>query len=520
MLNKIKYFLGLVAIMFVTIGISEVDIYASSDLVIYEPLTGEDTISVYVKGADDKKVSVQVGTSLAEIKSDQSITEPGNYVYTLILIDNSKSIKKTDRDRAKELISNLVMGRVSNEKIAIATLENNAIKYICDYTDDGLNLQNTFNSIEYEKHKAYIIDILYDLFLNNELIKEKNIFWRIIVVSDVNDHNGGKYTENELNKVLKEKKIPVYTVFCSEKTESDNIKWFTSISRETDAIDLNLINTTDFSSFVRRLQEDSDVRKIEFLPEPKLLDGMEKMVKINVGERSVSQLIFMPQKKLDIVIEKSDDEKVNEKNIENKDNKDIKDIEEEKPSDEVTFLEKYLVYIIGGIIIFILIAIISVVMIIMRRRKVLKPESNNVKKNKEFTTETFTNIMQKHDNSYGSQEQVENFVNNECVRMTCLTENWEKQFSIGDFIVVGRSLDKSGCVIDFDPTISREHCRIIRRSGKYFIENLSKNGTKINEKEIYKEEELVNGSMITLGHTKVRFEIVNNNPSETEMLFY
>ena len=81
-----------------------------------------------------------------------------------------------------------------------------------------------------------------------------------------------------------------------------------------------------------------------------------------------------------------------------------------------------------------------------------------------------------------------------------------------EVITIGRNV-KNDIQID-NLSVSKQHARIVKRQGKYFIEDMkSTNGTYLNEKKIAKEK-LANNDVITIGkHTLLA--ILEKNPVES-----
>lgn len=511
MFKKVNYVVGLLFL----IGVVSFNPYKNSyagELKILEPITSDEKITVFLKGGvSDESPIVQIGTVLAEIEENTLISGTGNYIYSLVLVDNSKSIGKSDRTKTRELISDLIVGRMPNEKIAIATCNDDQMEYLCDFIDDGINLQNAMSSIKYKTHKSYLTDILLKFCKMNELTKNNNIFLRIIVISDGSDRDGGRYRIEELDKLLSEKKIPIYAVYCSEKSGiTDNIKWFTSLARETDGEELNLTATNDLNVFVRLLQEDSNLRKLIIIPKPELMDGTERMIKISIGSQSASQLVIMPQNSIKPTeVAKNEGAKTEDNEVYETDNNDLKSIDEKiiEAQDESSFVKEYFYYIIGGIIL-ILVGISGGVYIIIKRHK-NNDEFEKIDKIVEYDpSENLTVIHKDVAFSLQNESNAVQSIFQDTIRLTCLTDTWEKQLTVSGPILIGRSHEKNNCIIDIDPTISREQCEIIKKNNKYFIKNKSKQGTKIDGAFIVNETEILSGTVIEIGSTKIRFDIV------------
>jgi pSer/pThr/pTyr-binding forkhead associated (FHA) protein len=81
-----------------------------------------------------------------------------------------------------------------------------------------------------------------------------------------------------------------------------------------------------------------------------------------------------------------------------------------------------------------------------------------------------------------------------------------------EVITIGRNV-KNDVQID-NLSVSKQHARIVKQEGKYFIEDMkSTNGTYLNEKKITKEK-LTNNDVITIGkHTLLA--ILEKQPVES-----
>jgi pSer/pThr/pTyr-binding forkhead associated (FHA) protein len=63
--------------------------------------------------------------------------------------------------------------------------------------------------------------------------------------------------------------------------------------------------------------------------------------------------------------------------------------------------------------------------------------------------------------------------------------------------------------LDLDPantSISRHHVNIVFRGGTYWLQDMSKNGTWLDNQRIYGEAPLSTGSMIGIGDNILRLE--------------
>ena len=79
-------------------------------------------------------------------------------------------------------------------------------------------------------------------------------------------------------------------------------------------------------------------------------------------------------------------------------------------------------------------------------------------------------------------------------------------------IVIGRSnasMNPNYIVIDYDSSVSKKHCRIIRQGDAYYIEDLgSLNHTYVQQKEVNGRVKIENKQVIGIGQLQFVFEII------------
>ena len=177
---------------------------AAPDAGIMETYTGEDFFSVYVKGAskDLTDVSIQIGTATGEIAAAEAITDQDISMRTLVMLDNSLSIKQEDRDKIADFLQNLISDRDAGEEMAV-TVFGEDITWLAEYTGDYGTLKQAADGIEYQDQETYLTDVLYELLTTEYLADEEDVYRRIIVVSDGVDNKSLGYTKEELYSLLK-----------------------------------------------------------------------------------------------------------------------------------------------------------------------------------------------------------------------------------------------------------------------------------------------------------------------------
>ena len=218
---------------------------------ILSSYVGKDSISLYVQGKSDMKVSAQIGTK--DIKDvDVVPLSDTEKIETLILVDNSLSTTEESRPVITELLTGIVGNKLPNESISIATFSK-SIEYKVNDTTDYTQLKNAIDSLEYKYQDAYMLPVLYDLMKNS---------------------------------------FPIYTFGCKAEDGSNNgdLENLYSIARATGAEywTVNDINNPDeiSSQFSKRLV---DIDRVDIKVPKSLQDGSEKGVKLSIMNGGLSQ---------------------------------------------------------------------------------------------------------------------------------------------------------------------------------------------------------------------------------------
>ncbi|MBP5232041.1 MAG: protein kinase [Planctomycetes bacterium] len=95
-------------------------------------------------------------------------------------------------------------------------------------------------------------------------------------------------------------------------------------------------------------------------------------------------------------------------------------------------------------------------------------------------------------------------------RLEMSRDNRTKEYELGDNTLLGRKSDCTICVPS--PKASREHCRIVKKGDKYYLEDLgASNGTLLNGKKIAREQ-LKHKDEITIGGVTFHFLEESNDP--------
>jgi hypothetical protein len=481
-----------------------VAVIAGSALVM-ESYTGETEIILYIKGieGDAANATVQTGTEVCKDVQTSSLAEEHLPMQTLILLDNSKSIPKEARKNISEIMQNIISDRVENEQIAIATFDK-SVNYLTEFTSDYTELKNAVNGIEYEKKSIYLTDVIYDLLSEEYISAENDVFRRIIVISDGIDSKSIGYTNDELYSLIKENPFPIYTIGVNNGDNDERLENLFAISRASKADSFLLDDMDNLLDINTALNEDRNIIRFTIFPADEQLDGSKKMIKITlVSGESISAEVKMPQPEI---------VKVN--NEDNEEDTSEEPLVDNKPDENNSSITGTIVIAAGACLV-VLAVIIVVVVLLVRKRKQDDFEHitddalnqfNNMQPDDDRKTEMIDVNSPMDD---GSTLMIWNTGNLYDVILTDVDSAARSfQAPLQNSIVVGRKQGKCDITIDYDKSISGEHCEIRTRDGKFYIVDLqSTNHTYVNDSLVLSEVEIFPGDIITLGRIKLKFEI-------------
>ncbi len=465
---------------------------AAPDAGIMETYTGEDFFSVYVKGAskDLTDVSIQIGTATGEIAAAEAITDQDISMRTLVMLDNSLSIKQEDRDKIADFLQNLISDRDAGEEMAV-TVFGEDITWLAEYTGDYGTLKQAADGIEYQDQETYLTDVLYELLTTEYLADEEDVYRRIIVVSDGVDNKSLGYTKEELYSLLKENPYPVYTIGC-----------------------VNGKNTEELDRKSTRLKADRDIVKLHIKPVPEAMDGSRKAVKISYTNQgstvNLSADIMMPQQTQIAAKEPAPEpepEVVPEP---------APKAEPEVEADEEDKESAKAVIVITIFCLVVVAAVIVIVLLVLRRkRKKVQFETidDNILQELERSFETAdektelvrTNIPDDDGRTY----MIWNGGNTYHIILTDI-HSMAKTFQVPleRSVTVGRKQGMCDVILDYEKSVSSKHCEISVKDGKFYIKDLqSANGTYVNGSKVLADTEIFSGNVIKLGRLELKFEV-------------
>ena len=229
-------------------------------------------------GSSDFDVSCQIGQSQPDTVSCSLVSDSGTIVKTLILLDNSLSVKEKYRSFISATISDIIDSKLENEQITLAVFSDH-ITYILEDSNDKEALKKVLAEIQYSDQETYLTDVLCDYYrtLPDD---DGSVFRRIVVVSDGVDNKAIGYTRAELEKIIAEKPFPIYSLGCSNGSNNEQLKNMFSLSRMTGGKEFLLDDLKDTSEILEGLNETNGTIRAVITPQKKDLDGSKKAVQV------------------------------------------------------------------------------------------------------------------------------------------------------------------------------------------------------------------------------------------------
>lgn len=510
--EKLKLTLAVLAVL-MQCGMT---VNAAPDAGIMETYTGEDFFSVYVKGAskDLTDVSIQIGTATGEIAAAEAITDQDISMRTLVMLDNSLSIKQEDREKIADFLQNLISDRDAGEEMAV-TVFGEDITWLAEYTGDYGTLKQAVDGIEYQDQETYLTDVLYELLATEYLADGEDVYRRIIVVSDGVDNKSLGYTKEELYSLLKESPYPVYTIGCVNGKNTEELENMFALSRMTSAQSFLLDDVENTLDITNELKTDRDIVRLEIRPAPEAMDGSRKAVKISYTNQgstaNLSADIMMPQQTQIVVTEPASEpepELVPEPAP--KTEPEAEAYEEDNESAKTVIVIAIFCFVVVAA------AVIVIVLLVLRKkRKKVQFETidDNILQELERSFETAdektelvrTNIPDDDGRTY----MIWNGGNTYHIILTDIHSMARTfQVPLERSVTVGRKQGMCDVILDYEKSVSSKHCEISVKDGKFYIKDLqSANGTYVNGSKVLADTEIFSGNVIKLGRLELKFEV-------------
>ena len=477
----------------------------------------DDRMTVYVKGAEEVSgVTAMLGRYTGRDVTFHSASEANVRMKTLFLIDNSLSIPESSRSKIQEEVLKVIAARRENEFFAIGLIgERTTI--IQEFTNDYLLLREALWQIVYQNQDAWLADTLYRFLSNMPFESGENDYIRIVLISDGMDKNNNvehQYSRDELLSLLRDAPIPIYTlgVRNARGDNSEDLENLSALSRTTGASSFALNALSDTDALVSGLASDWDNLVIKLTVPDDAQDGSLQTLTLTLKREEESQTITMESVRMPL----------SEKTVGEEDEEDNADgaIQEDEEEDSM------IPYIVIGVLGTLLVVTLVAVALLLKSRSPLSRrkeapfhanakhtpdediptvhESRSVPPPREDVHATAMVDDRPHDGTVLVDEEDASY----WITLTDIHDSARSfQKSMNDSLVIGLEESSDICV-NYDPSVSRKHCELVRDGDKFSIINHSRsNGTIINGKKVHDPTPVSSGDTIKMGRVEMRLEI-------------
>lgn len=517
---------------------------SAADEKVVSVKTDGENIYLYVKGVSGiTDETVQIGTVFCENVAMESMEALSVPLRTVILVDNSYSIKADRRPDIQEILKAVVDGRMEGEEFRVGTFSD-SVAWLCGYTTDYVAVKSILSNLEYASQDTYFSDCLYGVI--EEMSEDEDpVYSRIIIVSDGADDQAIGYTNQEVSDLLGQSGIPVYTI----GTLGDNsaLGNMFSFSRASKAEYYLLDGSVSKEEIIASLLEDHQMSCIRITPDNVLLDGSQKSIKVVLqtdgGDVTVTASVDMPfssrilpseetQETSDEMQASSDEWHSSEESLQPMDEAaDASEATQASAGVSVIFIA------IGGGVIFFVILMIVIMLIAVDRKKVCrKAEADTAVYNAAAQQQMSqiqaamadmgrepqaqgdvvvaqTTVLSRENTGDGNTVSLWNQAAGQPANTYLVLRDNARLSSmfkvpIRDVIRIGRK--DADIVIDYDKYVSAKQCEIIRRGALLYIKDLgSSNGTYYEDVRVYDQEiPITSGGTIQIGQSKFTITIV------------
>lgn len=494
--------------------------YAEGEARVVQTDVTDNVAKLYIAGLASQPDGgeFQIGkTACPDVKV--SAMDKDNPISTLILIDNSLSISKPNREKVKAVLDGIIGAHTDNEKMRLATFSDK-INYLSEYSNDYTALTNIADSLKYVDQDTYLIDVLADVL--DGIKADHQGFVRIVVISDGVDDKTIGVTKDELYDKVKSDSIPIYCIGSKNGKNDSELENMFAISRLSGTQPILLDDIKDASEVVKLTTEDNAMFVVSATIPDELQDGSVKNSKLKLsdgteltadiqmpfGDAAASTAAPVASEPASETETATETEATTEESTEEQEDEGL-------AARVLRFMSEPLVLIITIVIVVVLILAIIIIIV-----------TGKMNKNKPKMTAA---PVKQNDTVIGGGERTEYIGGKGGDGATQLLFNGQGsqmkhafqvtlvdktnpgkmyQCELVNSIVIGRNQSSTDICIDYDKSVSGKHCMITSKNSKFYLQDLgSSNGTLLNDEKVAGEREIFNGDTLQLGRVKLGVSI-------------
>ena len=508
---------------------------------------GSPSVMWYVSGMEGTlgEVGAAIGTIPCEIVACGKIREESDLAFrTIVLLDNSLSISQPNREKAKELVSQVIKNHAERETFEIYTFstEHHQIGSGTNYDELILAVQN----VAFENQDAYLIECVAQIL--SDIGKDGAQYYnRILLISDGVDDNVSGRTFSELMDMLEDDdyRCPIHTIASIWEKDKTGVKDLSALSRKVGAQSFIIDEYEDISQIVSQIDSDYDADYFMFDLPLEEKDGTVKLLQLEVN---TSQGTFRVAREINTPTRTQEEEDFLNEQVQT-DTEDGTDIVEEVEDQPITEAPKRVLVIVEpdgqeeteakseletssgkyplsvfigiGIGVAALLLALLLLLITRRRRKSVWDDdfdywkqNENDRRQKDTDEEREQRemtYMEEHPDSHngdtvGMWDNIGGGSGKNII-LNGIDNNSHYDFVLRYETLIGR--DSLCTVVLKDKKVSRKHCQLIAREEELYIEDMgSKNGTFVNGERVIGEMPIHSGDILKVGDTSFKVGVI------------
>lgn len=474
-------------------------VYAAESRLMQVSVDGQKMISYIECGEAVSSADAQVARYPCE---NVEITAAGDIsIHTVILLDNSLSISEDNRIKIKDILKRYMQELPENETVSFAVFGED-IQFLAEKQNAKDEILPLVDGIEFHDQDTYLTDYLFQAV---EMVKNDTEYTRFIVISDGVDNNSIGITKDELNSKLKETPRPVYTVGHIYKDNSGELKNMFALSRITGGEEFLIEDFEDIQILVDHLHDFSNIYAIKMdIPET-VMDGGDRHFLLNIhtqqGDREVTGEVSMPfalveEEPEPIPEPEPEPEPVPEPEPEPEPEQEPEPIPEPEPEPEPSGIgmEKT-----AGLVLL----AAAVIALLFYKKKKKGDNGKKMKKSKSAAPETIPEDIQEKEETM--------FLGGRYLLVLRDRANPGRifRYPLDGHVVVGRNIDMVQIAVDYNRTVSGQHCEFYMKNNRCFIRDMNSiNHTYLEGRIINGENEILSGSIVRIGEVEFSVEIM------------
>lgn len=413
-------------------------------------------------------------------------------IHTIIMMDNSLSISESNRENIKNILREYVQELPENEKVSLAVFGED-IQFLTEKSQDAEEMVRLIDEIEFHNQDTYLTDYLLQTV---EKIEDDPEYTRFIIISDGVDNKEIGITKEELTFKLKDTPRPVYTIGHIYNDNSSELKNMFALSRVTGGKELLIEDYEDVSLIVDEIHDFRNIYSVRMDIPENVMDGESRHILINIhtdeGDIEVTGQAIMP---FSTINEEPEIEETPTpapptptptlEPVPTPVSTPIPVVEQKSTGIGIDKIAGIAVLVIAG-----------VTLILYQ------------KKNRGSKIEKPAPAPEPEPEPDGSNTVI---LDGRYLLVLRDRSNPERifRYPLDNPVIVGRNNDMVQIPVDYNLTVSGQHCEFYKRNNRFFIRDLnSANHTYLDERMINGESEIISGNIVRLGEVEFSVEIM------------